>query len=286
MSNVLSMSAAFERQKNIKASAWTAAITGSLFLIILMIKLSSPVKTEQPAEEYVEINLGSGDQGSGTDQPQLPGDPAPAQHTAYTPPQPVTAHEESVKDVSTEETSHDAPAVIKPSVSKPEATKINAETKIVKTNNPVPQPVVQAPPHPRAVMGKTLGGTGNGGNGADTYKPGGNEGIAGGTGDQGRPGGSPNGKNYTGAPRNLGIRTYNIPAKNFQDDFNESGTVALDIVVDENGRLQSAAYQPAGSSITNRNQIEIAKRRAAEIPYPKYEGGFKQRITMNFQVRS
>jgi hypothetical protein len=78
----------------------------------------------------------------------------------------------------------------------------------------------------------------------------------------------------------------NIPARNFQDDFKESGTVALDIVVDADGRLISATYQPAGSSITNRNQIEIAKRRAAEIGYPKYEGGFKQRITMNFQVRS
>src|SRR5437763_13215519 len=49
MRNVISMSATFERQKNIKASAWTAAITGALFLFILLIKLSSPVKTEQPA---------------------------------------------------------------------------------------------------------------------------------------------------------------------------------------------------------------------------------------------
>src|SRR5689334_12925365 len=114
MNNVISMSAAFERQKNIRASAWTAAITGALFLLIAMIRWSTPVKSEQPVEDYVEINLGSGDQGSGTDQPQLPGDPAPAQHTAYTPPQPVISHEESVKDVSTEETSHDAPSVIKP----------------------------------------------------------------------------------------------------------------------------------------------------------------------------
>ncbi|HWJ91300.1 MAG TPA: hypothetical protein VNR87_09325 [Flavisolibacter sp.] len=286
MNNAISMSADFERQKNIQASALTAAFAGAVLLMILMVKWSIPVKTDRPQEEYVEINLGNSDQGSGTDQPQLPGEPAPAQQVAYTPPQPAPSHEESVKDVTTEETEHDAPAVVKPAVSKPEATKINSESKVVKTNNATPQPVAPAPPKPRAVMGRTVGGNGNGGNGADTYKPGSNEGIAGGVGDQGRVGGSPDGTRYTGTPRNLGLRTVNIPSRSFEDDFKESGTVALDIVVDENGKLSSASYQPAGSSITNRSQIEIAKRRAAELSYPKYAGGFKQRITMNFQVRS
>jgi hypothetical protein len=286
MNNAISMSAEFERQKNMQASALTAGFAGAILLLILMVKWSIPVKTERPVEEAIEINLGNSDHGSGTDQPQLPGEPAPAQQVAYTPPQPSFAREESVKDVAADETDHAAPAIIKPTVSKPDATKINNESKVVKASNPTPQPVVAAPAKPRAVMGRTVGGNGNGGNGADTYKPGGNEGVAGGVGDQGRVGGNPNGTSYTGTPRNLGIRTVNIPSRSFEDDFKESGTVALDIVVDENGRLSSASYQPAGSSITNRSQIEIAKRRAAELSYPKYAGGFKQRITMNFQVRS
>src|ERR1700694_4320876 len=223
MNKAISMSADFERQKNIQASAWTAGITGAVLLLILLIRWPIPVKTEPPPQEYVEINLGNSDAGSGNDQPQLPGDPAPARQVAYTPPQPVQAHEESVKDVATDEQGHEAPAVIKPVVSKPDATKINAESKTVRTTHTAPQPAPAPPqPNPRALMGHVMGGNGNGGNGAETYKPGTNEGIAGGQGDQGRPGGSPNGKSYTGTPRSFGVREFSIPSQSFEDDFNQN----------------------------------------------------------------
>ncbi|HEX6334604.1 MAG TPA: hypothetical protein VFZ78_10285 [Flavisolibacter sp.] len=287
MNNYASMSVDFERQKNTQASIITAAITGSLLLLFILMKLTVPVQDPPVMEEYVEVNLGTGDTGSGTDQPELPGEPAPAQQEAYVPPQPVQASNEVARDVETDDASPDAPAVIKPTVTRPNATTINRENRTTRTTNTAPQTVATPqPPRPRAVLGRMTGGNGTGGNGADTYRPGGNEGIAGGTGDQGRVGGSPTGRDYTGTPRNLGIRVVNIPSRSFEDDFTESGTVVLDIAVNDNGRLISASYQPAGSSITNRNQIEIAKRRAAELDFPKYEGGFRQRITMKFQVRS
>lgn len=280
------MSAEFERQKNLQASAYTGAITGALILLFIMVKWSTPVKYDPPVDDAIEINLGSGDQGFGSDQPQLPGDPAPAQQTSYTPPQPAPAVEESVKDIASDETSNEAPPVIKPAVTKPEATKVNAESKVVKTNNTNPQPVVQAPPRPRAVMGHTTGGNGNGGNGADTYKPGGNEGIAGGNGDQGRPGGDPNGKSYTGTPRNLGVRVISMPSQSFEDDFNESGNIVLDIVVNEDGKLVSATYQISGSTLAKSSkQYNIALRRANEVRWPKYDGGFKQRVSFSFKVK-
>ena len=280
------MSSAFEREKNTRALLYTAAISAMILVMVYFINWAIPVKTVPVVEEFVEINLGNSDFGSGNDQPELPGDPAPAEQTSYTPPQPVHSSEESVKDITeANETSHDAPALVKPAVSKTDAKKINTEVKAVKVSNPTPQPVTQAPPKPRAVLGRTTGGTGNGGNGAETYKPGTGEGVAGGRGDQGVVGGNPNGTRYSGTPRNLGVRIVSIPSRSFEDDFKESGTVALDIVVNENGKLVSATYQPSGSSITNRSQIEIAKRRAADLSYPKYEGGFKQKITMNFQVK-
>jgi hypothetical protein len=162
---------------------------------------------------------------------------------------------------------------------------INKENKTVKTT-PKPQPVVAPPaPRPKATANRTLGGNGTGGNGADDYKKGNGEGIAGGNGDQGRPGGSPNGTNYTGTPRNLGVRVVNMPSASFEDDFNESGVVALDISVDANGKLISSSYQPRGSTISNRSQIDIAKRRAGQLAYPKYEGGFKQTIKFDFKVK-
>ena len=110
-------------------------------------------------------------------------------------------------------------------------------------------------------------------------KPGG-QGPGDGSGDKGVHNGNPNGTKY------IGVRVVNIPAQNFEDDFTESGKIALDIVVNENGKLISVTYQAKGSTLSNRNQIEIAKRRAAQINYPKYDGGFKQTITMNFDVRN
>ncbi|MDB5205381.1 MAG: hypothetical protein JWR72_456 [Flavisolibacter sp.] len=280
------MTADFNRQKNIQASLYTAGIAGALLLLVLFIKFYQPVVQTQPPEEYIEINLGSSDVGMGNDQPELPGEPAPAQQVAYTPPQPVTnAAEESVKDI---EESNDAEAtpVHKPTVTKPDAKRLNEESKVVKTKpttataTPTPTP---APPQPRAVMGQVRGGSGNGGNGASTYKPGTGEGQGGGPGDQGSIGGNPNGRNYT--PRTLGSKVVSMPSKSFEDDFNESGKIVLDISVDENGRLISATYQPRGSSISNRKQVDIAKRRARELSYPKYPGGFKQPHVFVFDVK-
>jgi hypothetical protein len=76
-----------------------------------------------------------------------------------------------------------------------------------------------------------------------------------------------------------------IPSASFEDDFNESGKVALDVVVNANGKLISTTLQPRGTTTSNRKMIDIAKRRAYEISYPKYEGGFKQTIVFDFKVR-
>ena len=278
------MTADFNRQKNIQATLYTAGIAGAILLLILFIKFYQPVAPIQPTEEYIEINLGSSDVGSGNDQPELPGEPAPAQQSAYTPVQPVTnAAEESVKDIE-ENNEAEAPPVYKPAVTKRDAKKINEESKVVKAK-PTPIAATPAPPvpQPRAVMGQVRGGNGNGGNGASTYKPGTGEGQGGGPGDQGSIGGNPNGRSYT--PRNLGARMVNMPAKSFEDDFSESGKIVLDISVDENGKLLSATYQPRGSSISNRSQIQIAQRRARELSYPKYPGGFKQPHIFVFDVK-
>lgn len=278
------MSPEFERQKNLKAGLYTLLISGGLFLFLILAKLTIQGATQPVVDEVIEVNLGVGDTGSGDDQPELPGEPAPAQQTAYMPPQPVQSNEPAVRDVDANETHNDAPSVIKPAVNKPEAKKINAESRTVRSES-TPQPVTSTPaPRPRAVMGQMMGGNGNGGNGAETYRPGTGEGVAGGPGDQGRVGGSPNGTSYTGQPRQLQVRTVSIPAQSFQDDFKESGKVMLDISVDENGRLKSATYQPRGSTISNRSQITIAQRRAAELSFPKYPGGFKQTLRFDFQV--
>ena len=75
MNNTISMSAEFERRKNLRASVWTAAVGGLVLLVIILIKLSSPVIASPPVDDFVEIelpdlpNLGTSDVGSGNDQP-------------------------------------------------------------------------------------------------------------------------------------------------------------------------------------------------------------------------
>lgn len=276
----------FDREKKIKAAVITSGVAGALLLLAIFLKWSLPTLPQPVVDEGIEINLGSGDEGFGSDQPQLPGDPAPAQQVAYTPPQPVQAQEEDARDVETDDRVSDAPVIRKPVNPRPNATQIDNENKTVKAT-PAAQPVAAtpAPPRPKAVLGRTVGGSGNGGNGAETYQRGGNEGVAGGTGDQGRPGGSPSGRAYTGGPRNFGVKVLNLPAQSFEDDFNENAKVAMDVVADASGRVSAATYQPRGSTTSSRQLIDIARRRAFELKLGASEGGQKGTVVFNFKVR-
>jgi len=279
------MTAEFEKQKQVRASAITFGISASLLLLFILIKWPIPTVSEMPVEEFIEVNLGSDDQGFGTDQPMLPGEPAPAIQTAYNPPVPVQSNVSDAKDVETDDRpTNDAPAIKRPAVSKPNATKIDNDNRVVKASNP--QPVVtQAPPQPKAVLGRTVGSTGNGGNGADRYERGGNEGIAGGTGDQGRPGGDPNSRNYNGPRRNFGVKVLQISNQSFEDEFNENAKVAMDVVADANGKVTSATYQAKGSTTSSRQYIEIARRSAFQLKLGSSDGGQQGTVIFNFKVR-
>jgi hypothetical protein len=280
------MSQTFEREKNRQAAAITAGFAGGLLLLMFLWKwqIVTDIKALLPQGEFIEINLGVDDFGSGTDQPMTPGDPAPQQQIAYTPAAAEKSNDDNSKDIEEDEADKEPAKVYKPTVVKPEAKEINKENKVVKVT---PKPAPPAPPQPKkgAQMTSTRGGNGSGGNGAETYQKGAGEGIAGGRGDQGVPGGSPTGTNYSGTPRNLGVRVVNMPSASFEDDFNESGIVALDITVNDNGKLTASSFQPRGSTLSNRAQIDIAKRRAAQLQYPKYEGGFTQTIKFEFKVK-
>ena len=297
MAYSLHMDDHFEAQKNMKASGYTALICGLLLAVFLFIKWTLPEIPPPPIEEGIEVNLGNSDKGLGTDQPFLPGKPARNDQQVYTPPKPVVAENNDAKDVETDDKDPDAPSVIKPKVTKPNATKV-PEKEVVK-NTPIknPQPATTpAPPapKPKAVF-KGVSGSGTGGNEADSYKKGGNEGIAGGSGDQGRPGGNPDSKNYDGPgggrgssgvsiSRGLqGRRITGLPS--FEDDFNENAKVAVDIKVDENGRVISAAYQARGSTTSNAALKAIAIRKANQV---KFNSGGESAGTLifNFKLRN
>lgn len=295
MANITYMHDQFESQKNIKAGGYTLGICVLLLIIFLFVRWTLPPLPEVSQEEGIEVNLGNSDQGLGEDQPFLPGQPSPQDQQSYTPPKQAVAENEDVKDVETDDKDADAPEIKKPPVAKPEAKKI-PEKEVAKNNpKPVTQPVTNpapAPPKPKAVF-RGVNGTGTGGNDADTYKKGGNQGVAGGTGDQGRPGGDPDSKNYTGGggtgnsgvsiTRGLqGRRFTKLPS--FTDDFDENAKIVLDIKVDGAGNVTSAVYQPRGSTSANTYYKETAIRKIMQTKFNATGSESAGTVVMNFRV--
>lgn len=263
----------FESKKNVKAGGYTALVVGLLLVIFFFVRWSLPPLPEPPVEEGIEVNLGSSDAGMGTDQPFEPGSPAPAEQQAYTPPAPTPVHEEPAKEIA-EDNEPDAPVIKKPTITKPEATK-TPEKDVVKSK-PVKKPV-ETPPAPAVVRPKAVfkgvNGTGTGGNEADTYKKGGNQGIAGGQGDQGRPGGNPNSDNYTGGGKGSGGISVKSGLGNrkvtgwpkLTDDFDEAGKVNVAVKFGPNGRAIDANIVIKGTTTASPQLKEIALRKAKEL---------------------
>jgi hypothetical protein len=288
----------FEAQKNIKASGYTLMVCVLLLIIMLFVKWTIPDIPPPPDEEGIEVNLGNSDQGSGDDQPFLPGKPAPVDKQSYTPPKVINTPVEAVKDFETDDKDEDAPVIKKPPVTKPDATKVPekemVKSKPVKNPKPTNDPPAPAPPKPKAVF-RGVNGNGTGGNEADSYKKGGNEGIAGGRGDQGAPGGNPDVDNYKGGGNGNGSgvsllrglngrRIMRIPS--FEDDFNENAKVAVDIRVDANGNVISAEYQPRGSTTSDPNLKAIAIRKAKQVKFTPGSDESVGTLQFNFKLKS
>jgi hypothetical protein len=297
MSNLANMTEEFESKKNIQAGSYTVLVCALMLVIFFFVKWGMPPLPEPPVEEGLEVNLGNSDAGLGNNQAFEPGEPARASHEqVYTPPK-VAVAKEDVKDIETNDKDADAPVIKKPPIVKPEATKVPekevVKSKPVKNPTPVENPAPPAP-RPKAVF-KGVNGTGTGGNEANTYKRGGNEGIAGGNGDQGSPGGNPDSKNYKGGGHGNGIaiksglsgRSF-VRTPSYQDEFNENATVAVDIRVDKDGNVISATYQPRGSttseSFYKEKAIEFVRKSKlnANPNGPDEQTGT---VSVNFKVR-
>jgi hypothetical protein len=294
--SVAYMSDSFETKKNTRASMFTLGVAGLMLLIFFLIKMDFPSFEVPNIDNAVEVNLnipdeiapviGGGGGGGGGATVQATG----PRGTAYSPPQP--GEKEDVKDID-DNNDKETPPILKPDNPKPTATKINSNKSVVKVK---PKEIIEtpAPQRPKAVLGKTLGGNGNGGGVADNYDKSGGKGNGSGVGNgnglnggngNGAGGGNGTGNGLGSGPKNFGTKTLAISNQSFEDEFNENAKVAMDIVADERGRVLSATFQPRGSTTSSRKLIDIAERRAFELKLGASDGGQKGTVIFNFKLR-
>jgi hypothetical protein len=290
---VMTKQAAFEREKNIKAGGYSILVIALVIALMLIISWTSPIRQEPLLDEGIEVNLGNSDLGLGDIPPMVPGDPAPeaGEKMASTPKSSPPAPQE----LTSEDESNDPDAVNvprKPAITSNKPNPVTNQT--VTTSKPKPEPPAPTPPKPKATMGSYSGGTGTGGNSQDAFNNVRNQGIAGGQGDQGKPNGNINSDNYDGnggtgksgvaITKGLsGRRIITFPS--FEDDFNENAKIAINLRVDENGKVLSAEYSTSGSTSSNGKLKEIARRKAMQLKFNPGDGESLGTVVFNFKLK-
>ena len=280
--NRITLDKNFERNKNFQALGITLLICLAIFLLFFLTSWSLPTIPPPLADEGIEVNLGNSETGMGNVEPQAPGDPAQEQNN-----NPAPASQENLADNNVDEKGDEAinatPKPVVPTPIKPLVPVVKAPVKPVV--NPTPKP-----PTPKAVF---AGGTKNntGGNNNDTYNGVKNQGIAGGTGNQGSPNGNPNSDTYGPNSGNGGVKIKSgLTGRNiavmpkFQDEFNENAKVAVDVTVDVTGKVLSATVNPRGTTTTNPNIRQIATKKAFQV---KFTAGAEEQngtIVFDFKV--
>ena len=279
MNNAISISAEFERQKNIKAFSYTTGIIGGLLIIFLFAKMTLPPKEIPQEEQYVEIalpdeppiddvNLGNNDVGSGNVQPIVTGTPSSSPVSQDVSQSKGSTSQVATKDVETEDHKSSPPIT--------KATTPNTNKEI--NNNTTDQTVAQKPQLRRGAQMTSVRGSGNGGNtDVPGYNRPGGQGPGDGQGDKGVQNGNPNGTKY------FGVKEFSIPNQSFEDDFNQNAKIAMEIETDGNGKVISAHYTPKGSTGTaTQGMKDIAYRRAFQL---KVGASMKGTVIFNFKVQ-
>lgn len=276
---------ATEQPINIKAAAWTIGVHALLLLLFLLFRYSMPV--QMPVEELgMEVNLGTDEDGSGTDQPMNIDAPAaiatPSASTASAAP----------SDNSQELMESDDPDA--PSISTPTNTPAPANThhtNTVPAHNTQPANTSEKNNTPRQQPKYVYsGGTGGGGNNAASNAPGTSEGNTAGHGDRGVPGGTPGASNYTGSPGNgtggisHTLTGRDISPKRFEAEFSEGGKVVVKVTVDKTGNIISKSIKSSPS----RTLSNLALQKLSQAKFSPNKDAAPQQfgeITIVFKTR-
>jgi outer membrane biosynthesis protein TonB len=250
---------------------------GALLLILLWIKLTSPVLP--PEEEGILINFGTSDQGTGEIQPSTPTNAnSPAESKSEVLKEPEVSKPEPVKpQPNLTQNVEDAPKIVK------EKPKVKPE----ETPKPTPKPVEQPKkpedpkPDPRALYPGKKEQKGQGTPGS--------EGVTGKPGDQGNPDGSPDSKSHTGTGKGDSGISFDLAGRSMtrrptiNDDSQEFGRVVIEVIVDKEGNVVTANGPARGSTTQATVLVNKAKQAAREARFSKSPSGVEeQRGTITF----
>ncbi|MBW6491769.1 MAG: TonB family protein [Lentimicrobium sp.] len=254
----------FDKDK-LRGLAGTIVFHAILLLVLIFMALRTPLPL--PEEAGVEVNLGYSDEGMGQIQPL-----EPAPQAAASPP--VTPRE-NPDDYLTEDT-EETPA-LKPVVKeKPKPV----ETPVVKpAPKPQPQPEPQPVVNPNALYKPSQGSAAQGGN----------EGITGKPGDQGKPTGDPNATGYDGIGGSAGGVSFDLSGRSSRQipappkTFRERGVVVVTIYVNRDGDVTRISAPARGTTTTSSELIGLAERAARQAKFnPKADAAEEQKGTITY----
>ena len=264
-------------QKKHKYKGIAGTILVHAIILLLLIILGFTTALPLPEEGGVEVNLGYSDQGMGMVQPKE----IPVVQQKAPPPRPQPKPD-VVEEVVTQDT-EDAPAELETKETEVEEIPVE-EVPVEEVKEEI---VVKEEPkvNPAAMYkGKSTQSTETG-----------NEGITGEPGDQGKPTGTVDSKNYLGKggfgdgpSYSLGGRTHRmlpLPSKNFA----ENGTVVVQITVNKAGKVVKAVAIDKGSNTTNSALRKLAEEAAKKAIFnAKADAAEFQRgtITYHFIVKN
>lgn len=225
----------------------------------------------------MEINLGTSQEGTGSEQPLSPNPPAVQQtqpHEAVASPASNRTGART-EEVMTQETD-DAPVIKKLSheKKKTEFSKDLKENTTHTTPRPRPDAPVEpkpAPPKPKAIYSGGSSSQASSGNNAPVANGSSQEGLTGKPGDQGAVNGSPTAANHNGTYSGLGGNSlsYRLTGRQIvaypsrEGAFNEPGRVRLSIKVDQKGNIISYSIVSAD----NPTIAALAKKKIGQVKF-------------------
>lgn len=207
------------RQNRNKAIAISVTVTVHALVVALLVIMALTTPLPLPGEAGVEVNLGMYNEGMGAQQ-----QPKPTKVTEAPKPQEITKNETITQD------SEETPAIDSPKPKK-EEPKVNERALFKPSKKTEQKPSSEG----------------------ETETPG----------DQGNPNGGQNIANYDGQGGSGGGPSYDLGGRNAKSlqrpssDFNEEGTIVVDIWVDREGRVQNTQIGK-GTNITNTQMRQTA----------------------------